>query len=641
MKSREASEPKIVATLHGINVLSAPHLTRAHIRNINTNNFERPEIEAGLANLRPGDRIVEMGAGSGIVGSIFAKNIDDLRIYSFEANPDLIPHIAEHYARNDVADVITLQNRIVVSADDAPATLEFHISENFLGSQMSDTDLVANSRIATIETENYAELTSQTPHNVLVMDIEGAELEFLRHADLSGIDLIMIELHPKIYGVEGAQECRSILTSSGFSIEERSSQAHVVTYKSAERAKLGLTDGKFASVFLPEKYDLQPDQSIKAQTRVIENAVLAKTPRSEGYKIKASVFDAQRQLVPEAKCWIAQRTPATVERAHPRANRIKHLPGVWLFGGRYFPHFGHFLTESISRLWALDHLTQKIEGVLYFPTYNNFAETAPHSFEQLSTILDVPFNWKICDQFYRVDKLIVPAQGTGASRLMLSSPEFRTFIKRHLSKDLTPTGCDRLYISRSRFTEKSRLFLGENALEALLEKEGYTIFHPQEHSWQEQLRYYQSAKHIVGPDGTPFHLVNYTSRPDLKLSIIQRRPTNDASQLAQQGAMFGVGKAESISALRRMWSFAGTRRASLNLICEVKFSELCAALKAQGMIGQSANWQDLTDIDLKHELGEIASREQNDLYEVTSLTQSLEEHPVLMSKGQPQVINLP
>ena len=84
MKSREASEPKIVAKLHGINVFSAPLLSRAHIRNINTNNFERPEIEAGLANLRPGDRIVEMGAGSGIVGSIFTINIDDLRIYSLK-----------------------------------------------------------------------------------------------------------------------------------------------------------------------------------------------------------------------------------------------------------------------------------------------------------------------------------------------------------------------------------------------------------------------------------------------------------------------------------------------------------------------------------------------------------------------------
>ena len=82
---------------------------------------------------------------------------------------------------------------------------------------------------------------------------------------------------------------------------------------------------------------------------------------------------------------------------------------------------GIFLTETLSRLWALDHIDNDIEGVLFFPTINAHAEPAAQLFGQLSEILDTPIKYKICDEFFRVDSLVIPQQGSGIGPVLAPS----------------------------------------------------------------------------------------------------------------------------------------------------------------------------------------------------------------------------
>ena len=125
----------VVAKLHGIEILSAPHLITPILRRIRKQDYEAPEIESGLANLRAGDRILEMGTGAGIVSAVFAKNVPGIQIQSFEANPELIPHIRELYVHNGVENIAQVINKIVVARQDGPQEIEFYIRSNFLGSR--------------------------------------------------------------------------------------------------------------------------------------------------------------------------------------------------------------------------------------------------------------------------------------------------------------------------------------------------------------------------------------------------------------------------------------------------------------------------------------------------------------------------
>ncbi|MDE9451613.1 FkbM family methyltransferase [Aliiroseovarius sp. Z3] len=628
-----------MATLKRIEVLSAPHLKPSILRSIRSGDYERPEIEFGLANLRPGDRVVEMGTGAGIVGSVFSKHIKDLKIRSYEANPDLIDHIRALYAHNEVGDVVSVTNNIVVSGEHAPDQMDFFVRSNFLGSRLSAENTENDARKVSVATKHYDEITREYPHNVLVMDIEGGELEFLADANLSGVELVMLELHPKVYGGNGRQQVIEHLTRKGFTLDEATSRGQVASFKKPARMKLAPDFSQIGSGRAPQSsYNLDPHEPLADQIINVDHAVLAKTPRSEGFRISASVFDADRNPVPEAICWMSHRLPATVERAHPRANRIVPLSGTWLFGGRYHPHFGHFLMETLARLWALDYIDEPIEGMLFFPAYNGLEASAAKIFAQLSEVLDIPVNYKLCDAFYRVDRLIVPPQGSGIGRLTASSPEMRAFIAKHLKRDLDPLPAHKLYISRSEgFGKVGRGVLGERRLEALLQDEGYTIFHPQKHSWRDQMRHYLSASHILGTDGSAFHLVNFTGRKDVNVGVIQRRPGHDAKQMAHQAQLYGVENATDLSHLGRFWACAGGRRAGLTLTSELRLAPLCDELKARGFVRSSTKWDNMTDAELEQELRLIATEADTDMRRVGSAHDTLSDYPARSDGISPKV----
>ncbi|GHE98855.1 hypothetical protein GCM10016455_19540 [Aliiroseovarius zhejiangensis] len=635
----DGPHPKVVATIKGVEVLEAPHLKPAILRRIRNGDYERPEVEFGLANLRPGDRILEMGAGAGIVGSVFAKNIRDIELRSFEANPDLIEHIRMIYAHNQLDAVALVTNRIVVTGQDQPDHMDFHVRTNFLGSRLSGENNEPEARRIRVATSHYDDITQDFPHNVLIMDIEGGELDFLTGADLSDVELVMLELHPNVYGAEGREQIFTLMQAKGFELDRTTSKGQVASFKRPERLKLKPDYSQISSgPTQQQSYDLDPQKALADGIITKKNAVLAKTPRSQGHQIAASVFDQHRNQVPEAICWLTHQKPATTLRSHPRRNRIRTLEGTWLFGGCFNPAFGHFLTETIARLWALDHISQPLDGVLFLPNYNDHENNAAEMFSNLSKVLDVDIKFKICDAFYRVDKLVIPPQGNGLGRLMLSCPEMRAFMKKHIRRDFEPTPHKKLYISRSgQFNKVGRIFLGEHTLETHLRDEGYTIFHPQDHSWEDQLRHYLSATHILGPDGSPFHLVNYTGRSDLSVGIIQRRPAHEANQMAQQGRLYGVSNAVVVSHLGRLWARSGDRRAAQAMVSEVQLAPLCEDLKSRGFISRKADWLNLSDAELKASLQSIADASNADYRRVSHINESLTDFPMLANPDRPTV----
>ena len=48
-------------------------------------------------------------------------------------------------------------------------------------------------------------------------------------------------------------------------------------------------------------------------------------------------------------------------------DRPRDLAGAHLFAGHFRGHFGHFLVESTARLWALDHIREPLDSILYLP----------------------------------------------------------------------------------------------------------------------------------------------------------------------------------------------------------------------------------------------------------------------------------
>ncbi|MCR8725833.1 FkbM family methyltransferase [Frigidibacter sp. ROC022] len=201
------------AECHGVRVPDSPFLHDRRIARINSGNYESQEINGALHVVRPGDRVLELGAGLGIVGAVVARNAQPSRVLSYEANPALIPHIRRLYRRNGLDDVISVRNAVLVGHGEDRKSLPFHVRSSYLGSSLIDVGRPAET--VEVATEPLIEVMTELSPDVLIIDIEGGELDILRSAYLSAVRACVIEFHPEVYGREGMVACKTILREAG------------------------------------------------------------------------------------------------------------------------------------------------------------------------------------------------------------------------------------------------------------------------------------------------------------------------------------------------------------------------------------------------------------------------------------------
>lgn len=205
----------IAAECHGVRVPPSRFLHDRRIERINAAQYEGQEIAGALHVVGADDTVLEIGAGIGLVGAVIAANRGPVRVQSYEANPELIPEIEALYAENGLDDRISVRNQVLISAPDRPDTVPFFLRNSYLGSSLTDPGDRTRARVE-VGTADFAATCAELNPTVLVMDIEGGELDLLRHADLTPFRAIVLEFHPKAYGVEGMRECKRILRDAGF-----------------------------------------------------------------------------------------------------------------------------------------------------------------------------------------------------------------------------------------------------------------------------------------------------------------------------------------------------------------------------------------------------------------------------------------
>lgn len=187
--------------------------------------YEANEARRVRRAIRPGDRVLELGSGLGIVTSIIAA-IDGVCVWSFEADPETVRLARRVIDTNCGANVI-LANGILATGPSRSVAFyqraDFWMSSTFARQGPYE-------RVVEIETGNIDAFIKQHRINALVMDIEGAELELLQHADLPGVERVFLELHDHLYGLGGVREISMALASKGLIYDPRGSSGPCVLY---------------------------------------------------------------------------------------------------------------------------------------------------------------------------------------------------------------------------------------------------------------------------------------------------------------------------------------------------------------------------------------------------------------------------
>lgn len=193
--------------------------------------YERQEARQIVRALEPGDRIVELGAGVGLLSSIAFHQGKAAHIAAYEANPHLIPTIRRTHALNGVS--AEVHNAVIVPTADV-TSLPFYIRKNFWASSLSPRPPGYIEEV-TVQAIPFAEMLERHRPTFLVIDIEGGEATLLHQVPLTGITKVLIELHQNIIGRAGMKRVFDFFSARDFHYDQTGSEGSVVLFSHVTR----------------------------------------------------------------------------------------------------------------------------------------------------------------------------------------------------------------------------------------------------------------------------------------------------------------------------------------------------------------------------------------------------------------------
>jgi FkbM family methyltransferase len=188
--------------------------------------YENDEVDQVRAVLRPGDSVLELGAGIGFVSAVAARQPGISRVVAVEANPQLLPIARRTHALNGVA--VDLVNAAVVRDE---GEVEFHLHPDFWA---SSTVPRPGSRVARLPARSLSSLVAEARPDVLIVDIEGGEASLFEGAALGGVRAVVMELHPDVTGLRGVAQAFGAMATAGFAYDPGLSRGQTVVFARAE-----------------------------------------------------------------------------------------------------------------------------------------------------------------------------------------------------------------------------------------------------------------------------------------------------------------------------------------------------------------------------------------------------------------------
>ena len=200
------------------------------------------------------------------------------------------------------------------------------------------------------------------------------------------------------------------------------------------------------------------------------------------------------------------------------------------------------------------------------------------------------------------ETLAVPRQIVhGGIRVVSGDPLIRRAFAQ--LKSIGKAEARRIYVSRSRLSDTEGAILCETYIEQNLQRESYTIIHPEIMPIRDQLAAYNGASELVFAEGSALHLYALIARPDQRVFIVWRREKVHAA-FPWQIATFCGQATYGTPCVARIWV---PRRDGTNLVrarASLNFVTLRAQMMETGFLS-SGLWEIPSDAEIEEELARL------------------------------------
>lgn len=205
-------QPEFVE-IEGMRVdLSYPSFSERMRRVLRNGTYEQNEIRHLKQFVKTGDRVLDLGAGTGLTAAIVARSGKTDQVVCVEANNELIPVLQRTFSLNNL-DVEIIHG--VAHSTGSSMPIQFHVGKDFWGNSLHQKPEHYEAR--EVPSINIDELISRLRPTLVLCDIEGAEAPLLEQIDLSVVDRMVVEFHPGIIGKHRVHRVLKHLSRKGFS----------------------------------------------------------------------------------------------------------------------------------------------------------------------------------------------------------------------------------------------------------------------------------------------------------------------------------------------------------------------------------------------------------------------------------------
>lgn len=233
------------------------------------------------------------------------------------------------------------------------------------------------------------------------------------------------------------------------------------------------------------------------------------------------------------------------------------VKGTTIYLGWLWPHYGHFIMESLSILWIVNKENLG-DFNFYFNIYTSREILCSKKwFLDFIRVLGLDFD-KIYlgDESFIFENFVVPEQAMILHRCV--DREKMRHVWGLINSDVLPNekSSKLIYLSRSKLLKDKRKLINEIDVENLLLSLGFEIIHPQELSFSQQLILYKNVSVVVGPSGSALHNAAFM-RPGVKLISLTTKDfmlINELLCCYASGVKYSVFCGELIDELSSVWS---------------------------------------------------------------------------------------
>jgi FkbM family methyltransferase len=216
--------------LDGIKLRVPGHALNDELRRaLESGRYEWNESAAIRRNARAGDKVLDIGAGAGYVSALAARAVGGENVVAIEASPVMIDVLRQNLDGNGGKDTRLIHGAVVADSHEGDS-VSFFVRAAFWASTIAGEGAPPD-KLAEVPALKLTALLAEHQPSVVIMDVEGGELELCQQDWPECVRLVIMEIHTKLYPPSGVKAIFDGMSRSNLTYMPWGTQGEVVVFQ--------------------------------------------------------------------------------------------------------------------------------------------------------------------------------------------------------------------------------------------------------------------------------------------------------------------------------------------------------------------------------------------------------------------------